>query len=124
MNGGGGLFFTGGFTGFGNGGGGGGTQMSGSSSQTTSPLQQQLFHIGEFWILHHVTGHVTLDITVKSASDVFFSIFSASSLRNRASANARHAAAALLEYCSTGNPRVLLTLQRHLCGVQDTNGDT
>uniref|UniRef100_A0A3P8UTD5 Nuclear factor of kappa light polypeptide gene enhancer in B-cells 2 (p49/p100) n=1 Tax=Cynoglossus semilaevis TaxID=244447 RepID=A0A3P8UTD5_CYNSE len=93
MNGGGGLFFTGGFTGFGNGGGGGGTQMSGSSSQTTSPLQQQLFHI-------------------------------ASSLRNRASANARHAAAALLEYCSTGNPRVLLTLQRHLCGVQDTNGDT
>uniref|UniRef100_A0A3Q2CEA3 Nuclear factor of kappa light polypeptide gene enhancer in B-cells 2 (p49/p100) n=1 Tax=Cyprinodon variegatus TaxID=28743 RepID=A0A3Q2CEA3_CYPVA len=29
----------------------------------------------------------------------------------------------LLQYCSTGDPRVLLALQRHLCGVQDNNGD-
>ena len=51
--GGGGVFFTGGFTGF-----GGGAQMSGSApqsgvtqqqpgGQTGSPLQQQLFHLGE-----------------------------------------------------------------------------
>lgn len=33
-------------------------------------------------------------------------------------------ARALLQYCSSGDPRVLLALQRHLCGVQDQNGDT
>ncbi|KAK0152454.1 Nuclear factor NF-kappa-B p100 subunit [Merluccius polli] len=36
----------------------------------------------------------------------------------------RPPAQALLQYCSSGDPRVLLALQRHLCGVQDHNGDT
>ncbi|XP_038164278.1 nuclear factor NF-kappa-B p100 subunit [Cyprinodon tularosa] len=48
----------------------------------------------------------------------------AASLSNRVSQSARQTAAALLQYCSTGDPRVLLALQRHLCGVQDNNGDT
>ncbi|XP_068596988.1 nuclear factor NF-kappa-B p100 subunit [Brachionichthys hirsutus] len=99
----GGVFFSGGFAGFG---GGGGAQMSGSAHQrpdghaagqtggaTGSPLQQQLFHI-------------------------------AGALRSRASQSARQTAAALLQYCSTGDARVLLAVQRHLCGVQDGNGDT
>ncbi|KAF3707928.1 Nuclear factor NF-kappa-B p100 subunit DNA-binding factor KBF2 [Channa argus] len=105
MNGGGtGVFYTGGFTGFG-GGGGGGAQMSsestpqtnrqtaGQTRQTGSPLQQQLFQM-------------------------------AAALHSRASQNARQTAAALLQYCSTGDARVLLAIQRHLCGVQDSNGDT
>uniref|UniRef100_M3ZDB6 Nuclear factor of kappa light polypeptide gene enhancer in B-cells 2 (p49/p100) n=1 Tax=Xiphophorus maculatus TaxID=8083 RepID=M3ZDB6_XIPMA len=29
----------------------------------------------------------------------------------------------LLQYCSTGDARILLALQRHLCGIQDANGD-
>uniref|UniRef100_A0A665U0E8 Nuclear factor of kappa light polypeptide gene enhancer in B-cells 2 (p49/p100) n=1 Tax=Echeneis naucrates TaxID=173247 RepID=A0A665U0E8_ECHNA len=45
-------------------------------------------------------------------------------LHSRASQNARQTAAALLQYCSTGDARVLLAIQRHLCGVQDSNGDT
>lgn len=52
MNGGGGVFFPGGFTGFN---GGGGTQMSSSAPHSqggggqgaTAPLQRQLFQIGE-----------------------------------------------------------------------------
>uniref|UniRef100_A0A3P9PAP4 Nuclear factor of kappa light polypeptide gene enhancer in B-cells 2 (p49/p100) n=1 Tax=Poecilia reticulata TaxID=8081 RepID=A0A3P9PAP4_POERE len=43
---------------------------------------------------------------------------------SRASQSARQTAAALLQYCSTGDARVLLALQRHLCGIQDANGDT
>uniref|UniRef100_A0AAQ5YBF4 RHD domain-containing protein n=1 Tax=Amphiprion ocellaris TaxID=80972 RepID=A0AAQ5YBF4_AMPOC len=38
--------------------------------------------------------------------------------------SARQTAAALLQYCSTGDARVLLAIQRHLCGIQDSNGDT
>uniref|UniRef100_A0A8P4KAM6 Nuclear factor of kappa light polypeptide gene enhancer in B-cells 2 (p49/p100) n=1 Tax=Dicentrarchus labrax TaxID=13489 RepID=A0A8P4KAM6_DICLA len=45
-------------------------------------------------------------------------------LHSRASQSARQTAAALLQYCSTGDARVLLAIQRHLCGVQDGNGDT
>lgn len=45
-------------------------------------------------------------------------------LRSRASLSARQTAAALLQYCSSGDARVLLAIQRHLCGVQDGNGDT
>uniref|UniRef100_A0A7N6BFP3 RHD domain-containing protein n=1 Tax=Anabas testudineus TaxID=64144 RepID=A0A7N6BFP3_ANATE len=45
-------------------------------------------------------------------------------LHSRASQNARQTASALLQYCSTGDVRVLLAIQRHLCGVQDSNGDT
>uniref|UniRef100_A0A6Q2XN52 RHD domain-containing protein n=1 Tax=Esox lucius TaxID=8010 RepID=A0A6Q2XN52_ESOLU len=36
----------------------------------------------------------------------------------------RQTAGALLQYCTTGDVRVLLAMQRHLCGVQDDNGDT
>lgn len=48
----------------------------------------------------------------------------AAALHSRASQSARQTAAALLQYCSTGDARVLLAIQRHLCGVQDGNGDT
>ncbi|KAJ8248469.1 hypothetical protein GJAV_G00242350 [Gymnothorax javanicus] len=48
----------------------------------------------------------------------------ASSLQNRATLMARQTAGALLNYCSTGDVRILLAVQRHLCGVQDENGDT
>ncbi|XP_041645542.1 nuclear factor NF-kappa-B p100 subunit isoform X2 [Cheilinus undulatus] len=93
--GGGGSFFTGGFTGFG---GGGGAPMLGSAPQTgvsqTASPLQQQL------------------------------IQLAAALHSRASQSARHTAAALLQYCTTGDPRVLLAIQRHLCGVQDGNGDT
>uniref|UniRef100_A0A4W4EF35 RHD domain-containing protein n=1 Tax=Electrophorus electricus TaxID=8005 RepID=A0A4W4EF35_ELEEL len=45
-------------------------------------------------------------------------------LQNRATGSAKRSARALLEYCSTGDVRLLLAMQRHLCGVQDENGDT
>uniref|UniRef100_A0A8C1A7I3 Nuclear factor of kappa light polypeptide gene enhancer in B-cells 2 (p49/p100) n=1 Tax=Cyprinus carpio carpio TaxID=630221 RepID=A0A8C1A7I3_CYPCA len=59
-------------------------------------------------------------------SDVCFLpvLFPATSLQNRASLMAKYSASALLQYCSTGDVRPLLVLQRHLCGVQDENGDT
>ncbi|XP_053730737.1 nuclear factor NF-kappa-B p100 subunit [Synchiropus splendidus] len=41
-----------------------------------------------------------------------------------AALSSRPSLAALLSYCSTGDARPLLGLQRHLCGVQDQNGDT
>lgn len=43
---------------------------------------------------------------------------------NRANLVAKCNARALLQYSSTGDARPLLALQRHLCGVQDENGDT
>uniref|UniRef100_A0A671TDZ4 Nuclear factor NF-kappa-B p100 subunit-like n=1 Tax=Sinocyclocheilus anshuiensis TaxID=1608454 RepID=A0A671TDZ4_9TELE len=45
-------------------------------------------------------------------------------LQNRATLMAKYSARALLQYCSTGDVRPLLVLQRRLCGVQDENGDT
>lgn len=48
----------------------------------------------------------------------------AAALNSRVSQSARQTAAALLQYCSTGDARVLLAIQRHLCGIQDGNGDT
>lgn len=51
-------------------------------------------------------------------------IFTATALQGRASQSARQTATALLQYCSTGDARVLLAVQRHLCGIQDANGDT
>uniref|UniRef100_A0A4W4EF40 RHD domain-containing protein n=1 Tax=Electrophorus electricus TaxID=8005 RepID=A0A4W4EF40_ELEEL len=50
--------------------------------------------------------------------------FPATVLQNRATGSAKRSARALLEYCSTGDVRLLLAMQRHLCGVQDENGDT
>nr|WAQ14799.1 NF-kappa-B p100 subunit [Lateolabrax maculatus] len=97
----GGVFFTGGFTGFT---GGGGAQMSGSTPQTGVTQQQ--------------TGGQT----GSPLQQQLFQI--AAALHSRASQSARQTAAALLQYCSTGDARVLLAIQRHLCGVQDGNGDT
>ncbi|XP_035256253.1 nuclear factor NF-kappa-B p100 subunit isoform X3 [Anguilla anguilla] len=48
----------------------------------------------------------------------------ASSLQSRATHVAQQTAGALLDYCSTGDVRILLAVQRHLCAVQDENGDT
>lgn len=97
----GGVFFTGGFTGFG---GGGGAQMSGSAPQTGATQQQ------------------TDGQTGSPLQQQLFQI--AAALHSRTSQSARQTAAALLQYCSTGDARVLLAIQRHLCGIQDSNGDT
>ncbi|XP_077960467.1 nuclear factor NF-kappa-B p100 subunit isoform X2 [Gasterosteus aculeatus] len=91
----GGVFFTEGFAGF-----GGGAQMSGSHPQTGVTQQ----HSGS------------------PAQQQLLQL--AAALHSRASQGARRTAAALLQYCSTGDARVLLAIQRHLCGVQDGNGDT
>ncbi|KAM6916490.1 nuclear factor NF-kappa-B p100 subunit [Xenentodon cancila] len=48
----------------------------------------------------------------------------AATLSSRASQSAQQTASALLQYCSTGDVRVLLAIQRHLCSIQDGNGDT
>ncbi|XP_028459197.1 nuclear factor NF-kappa-B p100 subunit [Perca flavescens] len=96
--GGGGVFFTTNFTGF-----GGGAQMPGSGPHTGTDGQ--------------TTGQ-----TGSPLQQQLFQI--AATLHSRASQSARHMAAALLQYCSTGDARVLLAIQRHLCGVQDANGDT
>nr|XP_020477943.1 nuclear factor NF-kappa-B p100 subunit [Monopterus albus] len=101
----GGGFFTGGFTGFG---GGGGTQMPGSTPQTDVSQQQ--------------TDRPTRGQTGSPLQQQLFQI--AAALHNRASHSAKQTTAALLQYCSTGDARVLLAIQRHLCGVQDSNGDT
>ncbi|XP_078099254.1 nuclear factor NF-kappa-B p100 subunit [Sander vitreus] len=98
--GGGGVFFTSNFTGFS---GGGGAQMPGSAPQTGTDGQ--------------TTGQ-----TGSPLQQQLFQI--ATTLHSRASQSARQMAAALLQYCSTGDARVLLAIQRHLCGVQDANGDT
>ncbi|XP_061601464.1 nuclear factor NF-kappa-B p100 subunit [Cololabis saira] len=91
---GGGAFFTAGFTGFS---GGGGAQMSGG------PAPQ---------------GDGQRGSSVQKLLQI------AASLSSRASQSAQQTAAALLQYCSTGDARVLLAVQRHLCSVQDNNGDT
>ncbi|XP_049927233.1 nuclear factor NF-kappa-B p100 subunit isoform X1 [Epinephelus moara] len=103
----GGVFFPGGFTGF-----GGGAQMSGSAPQTGVTQQQTE---GE-------TGGQTGGQTGSPLQQQLFQL--AAALHSRASQSARQTAAALLQYCSTGDVRVLLAIQRHLCGVQDGNGDT
>uniref|UniRef100_A0A8C9WS49 Nuclear factor of kappa light polypeptide gene enhancer in B-cells 2 (p49/p100) n=1 Tax=Scleropages formosus TaxID=113540 RepID=A0A8C9WS49_SCLFO len=48
----------------------------------------------------------------------------ASALQNRASQATRQTARALLNYCSTGDVRLLLAVQRQLYSIQDENGDT
>ncbi|KAM3862712.1 nuclear factor NF-kappa-B p100 subunit [Diretmus argenteus] len=99
--GGGGGFYSGGFTSYA---GGGGSQMSSSAPQTGIAQQQ--------------TGGQT-------GSPLQQQLFQlAATLRGRATQSARQTSMALLQYCSTGDVRVLLAIQRHLCGVQDNNGDT
>uniref|UniRef100_A0A674BCQ1 Nuclear factor of kappa light polypeptide gene enhancer in B-cells 2 (p49/p100) n=1 Tax=Salmo trutta TaxID=8032 RepID=A0A674BCQ1_SALTR len=51
-------------------------------------------------------------------------LFPAATLQSRATRMSKQTAGALLQYCTTGDVRVLLAMQRHLCGVQDKNGDT
>ncbi|XP_029963380.1 nuclear factor NF-kappa-B p100 subunit isoform X2 [Salarias fasciatus] len=105
MNGGGGagggtgVFFNTDFTNFG--GGGGAVLSSSASQQNDGPPGGR-------------TGSAMQQQLVRIAS----------TLSSRASQTARHTAAALLQYCSTGDARVLLAVQRHLCSIQDANGDT
>uniref|UniRef100_A0A1A8CUT9 Nuclear factor of kappa light polypeptide gene enhancer in B-cells 2, p49/p100 n=1 Tax=Nothobranchius kadleci TaxID=1051664 RepID=A0A1A8CUT9_NOTKA len=83
---------------------GGGAQMSGSTPQTEVSQQRS-------------DGQMSLPLQQQLLQI-------AATLSCRASQSARQTAAALLQYCSTGDAKVLLALQRHLCGIQDTNGDT
>uniref|UniRef100_A0A673GJN5 Nuclear factor NF-kappa-B p100 subunit-like n=1 Tax=Sinocyclocheilus rhinocerous TaxID=307959 RepID=A0A673GJN5_9TELE len=55
---------------------------------------------------------------------LFWCTQESTALQNRATLMAKYSARALLQYCSTGDVRPLLVLQRRLCGVQDENGDT
>ncbi|XP_030604116.1 nuclear factor NF-kappa-B p100 subunit isoform X2 [Archocentrus centrarchus] len=98
-------FFNLSFQGFG---AGGGTQMSGSTPQTGFTQQQTDRQAGgqpDSPLRQHL-----LQI--------------AAALNSKVTQSARQTAAALLQYCSTGDARVLLAIQRHLCGIQDGNGDT
>ncbi|XP_030628252.1 uncharacterized protein LOC115810460 [Chanos chanos] len=96
-------FYGGGCGGF----GGGGTQMSGSTPQTGGVQQQQ----------RPISTQAQA-----SAQQQLLQIVA--TLQNRATAATKRTAEALLEYCSTGDVRPLIAMQRHLCGVQDENGDT
>uniref|UniRef100_A0A8C7U227 Nuclear factor of kappa light polypeptide gene enhancer in B-cells 2 (p49/p100) n=1 Tax=Oncorhynchus mykiss TaxID=8022 RepID=A0A8C7U227_ONCMY len=62
-----------------------------------------------------------LDETLASSTIL---LFPAATLQSRATRMSKQTAGALLQYCTTGDVRVLLAMQRHLCGVQDKNGDT
>lgn len=88
-----------------------------TGGETGAPLQQQLFQIGE--MMH---DGKRVEFTAVMTDCVL--VFSAAALHSRASQSARQTAAALLQYCSTGDARVLLAVQRQLCGIQDSNGDT
>ncbi|XP_059422514.1 nuclear factor NF-kappa-B p100 subunit-like isoform X2 [Carassius carassius] len=95
-------FFIGGCSGF-----SGGAQMSGSTPQAEGSLNQ------------------STNTQTQSGSQMQQQLFQiATALQSRASLMAKSSARALLQYCSTGDVRPLLALQRYLCGVQDENGDT
>nr|XP_046209703.1 nuclear factor NF-kappa-B p100 subunit-like isoform X4 [Oncorhynchus gorbuscha] len=98
----------GGFSGF----GGGGAQMSGTTAQAEGTQQQ---HAGG------MAGQ-TPGQTSSPLQQQLFQI--AATLQSRATQMSKQTAGALLQYCTTGDVRVLLAMQRHLCGVQDKNGDT
>uniref|UniRef100_A0AAY4BZ81 RHD domain-containing protein n=1 Tax=Denticeps clupeoides TaxID=299321 RepID=A0AAY4BZ81_9TELE len=76
-----------------------------------------LIQIYTFFIFNRQLG-----LNMRNNSFTLFSL--AATLQTRASTAARCTARALLEYCSSGDVRFLLDVQRHLCGVQDENGDT
>ncbi|XP_041920832.1 nuclear factor NF-kappa-B p100 subunit isoform X1 [Alosa sapidissima] len=99
-------FYGGGCGGFG---GGGVLHMSASSGQQTSAVQQQ----------QAAAASSPSPIPVQQQL-----LQIAAVLQNRATYTAKRTARALLEYCSSGDVRPLLAVQRHLCGVQDENGDT
>uniref|UniRef100_A0A672SIC4 Nuclear factor NF-kappa-B p100 subunit-like n=1 Tax=Sinocyclocheilus grahami TaxID=75366 RepID=A0A672SIC4_SINGR len=93
-------FFAGGCSGF-----SGGAQMSGSTPQAETSQNQ------------------STNTQTQSGSQMQQQLFQIA-LQSRATLMAKCSARALLQYCSTGDVRPLLALQRHLCGVQDENGDT
>uniref|UniRef100_A0A8C2L273 Nuclear factor of kappa light polypeptide gene enhancer in B-cells 2 (p49/p100) n=1 Tax=Cyprinus carpio TaxID=7962 RepID=A0A8C2L273_CYPCA len=95
-------FFIGGCSGF-----SGGAQMSGSTPQAERSQNQ------------------STNTQTQSGSQLQQHLFQIdTALQSRASLMAKWSAHALLQYCRTGDVRLLLALQRHLCGVQDENGDT
>uniref|UniRef100_A0A672N5D0 Nuclear factor NF-kappa-B p105 subunit n=1 Tax=Sinocyclocheilus grahami TaxID=75366 RepID=A0A672N5D0_SINGR len=95
-------FFSGGCGGY-----SGGAQMSGSTPQADGSPNQPT------------------NTQTQSGSQMQQQLFQiATALQNRATLMAKYSAHALLQYCSTGDVRPLLVLQRRLCGVQDENGDT
>lgn len=102
-------FYGGGCGGYG---GGGVPHMSASAegAQTEAGQQQQ------------VAGAASPSSTPVQRQQQLLQI--AAVLQNRATYTAKRTARALLEYCSSGDVRPLLAVQRHLCGVQDENGDT
>uniref|UniRef100_A0A4W5P831 Nuclear factor of kappa light polypeptide gene enhancer in B-cells 2 (p49/p100) n=1 Tax=Hucho hucho TaxID=62062 RepID=A0A4W5P831_9TELE len=101
-----------GFSGF----GGGGAQMSGTTAQAEGTQQQQA---------GGMAGQTPGQTPGQTASPVQQQLFQiAATLQSRATRMSKQTAGALLQYCTTGDVRVLLAMQRHLCGVQDENGDT
>ncbi|XP_029554051.1 nuclear factor NF-kappa-B p100 subunit isoform X2 [Salmo trutta] len=102
----------GGFSGF----GGGGAQMSGTTAQAEGTQQQQA---------GGMAGQTPGQAPGQIASPLQQQLFQiAATLQSRATRMSKQTAGALLQYCTTGDVRVLLAMQRHLCGVQDKNGDT
>ncbi|XP_056147683.1 nuclear factor NF-kappa-B p100 subunit isoform X2 [Lampris incognitus] len=120
--GGGGNFYTGGFMGYG---GGGGAQMSGSTPLTGSSQQQTDVTQQQTNVTQQQTDVTRQQTARQTGSHLQQHLLQlAASLHSRASQTAKQTASALLHYCSTGDVRVLLAIQRHLIGVQDDNGDT
>ncbi|XP_066534793.1 nuclear factor NF-kappa-B p100 subunit isoform X2 [Hoplias malabaricus] len=89
------------------GGFGGGAQMSGSSPQEGKAQEQQ-------------SNTQTSPASAEQQRILQIAV----ALQNRTTAATKRSAKVLLEFCSTGDVRLLLAMQRHLCGVQDENGDT
>ncbi|KAG7460401.1 nuclear factor NF-kappa-B p100 subunit isoform X2 [Solea senegalensis] len=119
----------GGAGGFGGGGGGGGGAGGGGGGGFQFNQQMNggggVFFTGGFTGFGGGGGSQMSGSAPQTGSQLQQQLFQiATTLHSRASTSARNTAAALLEYCSTGDARVLLAIQRHLCGVQDTNGDT
>uniref|UniRef100_A0A6Q2YGP1 RHD domain-containing protein n=1 Tax=Esox lucius TaxID=8010 RepID=A0A6Q2YGP1_ESOLU len=122
--------------GFGSGGGGGGAgapvvQTPGQMPRPMAlPLQQHLLHMGNLplssgWGGGELDGAGRRGHGRKSCVMLIsLWLFPAATLQSRATRLSRQTAGALLQYCTTGDVRVLLAMQRHLCGVQDDNGDT
>ncbi|XP_063047238.1 nuclear factor NF-kappa-B p100 subunit isoform X2 [Engraulis encrasicolus] len=105
-----------GYSGGGGGGGGGVMHMAASSAPQAGGVQQQ-----------QQKGGVSNTSQSPSASPSLVQkqlLQIVAALQNKATHTAKRTAKALLDYCSTGDVRPLLAVQRQLCGVQDENGDT
>ncbi|KAI1887071.1 hypothetical protein AGOR_G00202350 [Albula goreensis] len=98
---------------YGGGFGGGGAQMSGMSPSVETPANQQ-----------QADQQQTNDVMqMRSPMQQQF-LRIACLLQGQAPQVARQMARALFSYCRTGDARDMLACQRHLCAVQDENGDT